>query len=460
MHLKSYTNLIKLRSGVYRGLDETDNSILIKSFEFNNGQSWGFQRQLEQETAILKSLSYHKIPKYLDSWKDDNVFYLVREYIEGNFLVTSKVFTQEKVINIALQLLDILIYLESCNVTHHDIKPQNIIIDSEENIYLIDFGISRKLSDKTLSITTQFTGTEGFIAPEKILLHRADNRSDLYSLGMVLACMITNTKASEAVNLLNDDFELHSNIRTSGYSPELIEWIIKLTKRKPIDRYKSASIAKTCLVNKKIQRVNKPLFNYNSAYLKGKLIKCGQETFFQDLEAKEYYLISERNLEWEMYETNIYTKTVTQLTEFLSYGNKKITKAVSQIKREYSYHEIFTQAQEMHTKVFATALWQKLNQPKFTDDDLIWLTSYGQAISRWERGYVLWKIYLNPSLLQTLPITILIDYDDLDKRVWTVPPNIIFLEDALAWRSGKLSKNILIRTYKRIFQRKIDGYYY
>ncbi|MBW4532505.1 MAG: protein kinase [Pleurocapsa minor HA4230-MV1] len=69
-------------------------------------------------------------------------------------------------------------------------KPQNIIIDSEENIHLIDFGISKELSDKTLGITTQFGGTEGFIAPEKILLRRTDNRSDLYSLGMVLALYI------------------------------------------------------------------------------------------------------------------------------------------------------------------------------------------------------------------------------------------------------------------------------
>jgi serine/threonine protein kinase len=111
-HLKSYHNLIKLRSGVYRGLDKTGNLVLIKSFEFNSGQSWSFQRQLEQETAILKSLSHPRIPKYFDSWQDGSIFYLVREYIEGNCLVTNKIFTEKNVINIALQLLDILVYLE------------------------------------------------------------------------------------------------------------------------------------------------------------------------------------------------------------------------------------------------------------------------------------------------------------------------------------------------------------
>lgn len=301
MHLELYHNLIKLKSGVYRGLDKTDNLVLIKSFEFNSGQSWSFQRQLEQETAILKSLSHPRIPKYLDSWQDGSIFYLVREYIEGNCLVTNKIFTEKNVISIALQLLDILVKHES-------------------------------------------------------------------------------------------------GIR------------------------------------------------------------------FQSLKTKEYYVIPGSNLSRSIIEgnENIYTKTVIELnyvySEMLSYGGKKVDKAVFHIKREYSYDETFNQVQKTHSGIFATAVWHKLNQLKLTLDDVEWLTDHGQAISRYEGGCVLWKIYLNPSLLQTHPIVFLIDYNDLDKLVWTVPPNIFFLDDALAWRSGK-RQNILIRTCRRILARRVYRYF-
>ena len=220
--------------------------VILKSFSFGLPESqWQGFNQIENEIHILKNLNHPQIPKYVDSFQIDNNFYLVQEFIKGEELSNQKVYLEEEIIDIAKQVLSILIYLSSQNppVVHHDLKPDNILIDKYNKIYLIDFGISKQIKEQTIGITTQFGGTEGFIAPEKILGRNSNVRSDLYSLGITLACLLTRTPSSSAVSLLNDDFELRSGILDSYCSKELSDWVRGLIKRKPDDRYLDAVVA-------------------------------------------------------------------------------------------------------------------------------------------------------------------------------------------------------------------------
>ncbi len=131
----------------------TGSRVIIKSFSFGLTKSqWHSFNQIENEIKILKSLNHPQIPKYIDSFQTDNAFYLVQEFIEGEELSTQKVYSEKEIIDIAKQILSILVYLQGLDLplVHHDLKPENTLIDSEGKIYLVDFGISigNKLSLK------------------------------------------------------------------------------------------------------------------------------------------------------------------------------------------------------------------------------------------------------------------------------------------------------------------------
>ena len=221
----------------------TGSRVMIKSFSFGSSENkWNSFNQIENEIKILKSLNHPQIPKYLDSFESGNSFYLVQEFINGKTLSTQKVYLEKEVIDIAKQILSILVYLQGLNppLVHHDIKPENLLLDKKEKVYLVDFGISKEIKGETIGVTT-LSGTEGFIAPERILGRKSDVRSDLYSLGITLSCLITKTPTSRAVSLLNDGFELRNGVLDCG--DRLSDWIKKLVKRKPNDRFQNAAVA-------------------------------------------------------------------------------------------------------------------------------------------------------------------------------------------------------------------------
>lgn len=249
---QKYVVINLIRNNTYLARDLNSSSrVIIKKFSFGES-NWNNFSQVENEIKILKNLNHPQIPKYLDSSQEDNNFYLVQEYIAGEELSTQKVLPEKEIIDIAKQLLSILIYLQSFNfpVVHHDIKPENILVNKEGKIYLVDFGISKEITGRTIGVTTQFGGTEGFIAPEKMLGKKLDIRSDLYSLGMTLACLITRTSSSKAVSLLSNDFELRREILSkNNCSRELFNWVQRLVKLKPENRFENAKVALDRLLN-------------------------------------------------------------------------------------------------------------------------------------------------------------------------------------------------------------------
>lgn len=119
------------QKSVFLGTDIIDKSkVILKIFQFGNNYDWSFYQQIENELLILKKLKHDRIPKYLSSGQIGNSFYLVREYIEGYPLsCETKQYIESEIIVIAEQLFTILAYLESQKVVHHDLKPDNIIIN-------------------------------------------------------------------------------------------------------------------------------------------------------------------------------------------------------------------------------------------------------------------------------------------------------------------------------------------
>ena len=174
--------------------------VALKVLSFEQANDWKALEMFEREAKVLANLDHPFIPRYLDYFEldldNDRRFYLVQELVEGESLATlierNWQPSEAEVKDIALQLLDILVYLHSLSppVIHRDIKPQNIIRDRQGQIYLVDFGAVQAVYRNTISVGGTFVGTLGYMSPEQ-LRGKVVTPSDLYSLGCSLIFLLT-----------------------------------------------------------------------------------------------------------------------------------------------------------------------------------------------------------------------------------------------------------------------------
>ncbi|WP_225894137.1 serine/threonine protein kinase [Atlanticothrix silvestris] len=171
--------------------------VVLKQFCFAQaGSSWsGFQAH-QREIDVLKGLEHLGIPRYLTSFATFDGFCLVQEYINAPSLAQTPNFAPEEIKQIAVNALEILVYLQSLNpaVIHRDIKPENILVDEQLQVYIIDFGFAR-IGSQEVAGSSVFRGTPGFIPPEQMFKPTA--ATDLYSLGITLICLLTGIKSTK-----------------------------------------------------------------------------------------------------------------------------------------------------------------------------------------------------------------------------------------------------------------------
>lgn len=150
---------------------------------------------VKAEPQILKGIKHQNLPVIYDIFDEDDYFYMILDYIEGESLDVklSKAgrFNEKQVVYWGNQIANVLEYLHNQQnpIIHQDIKPGNIIIDTNGNANLIDFGISQKFYSEENKI---IGGTNGYMAPE-IIQHKcvANKSTDIYSLGITLIQLLT-----------------------------------------------------------------------------------------------------------------------------------------------------------------------------------------------------------------------------------------------------------------------------
>ncbi|WP_146131766.1 serine/threonine protein kinase [Merismopedia glauca] len=215
--------------------NETNTPVIVKEFKFGENKSWEPYLLVEQEIRILQSLSHSKIPQFIDRFETDCSVCFVQQYIAGQPIINLR--DEQLVIKMLLEVLDILIYLQSKNIIHGDIKPENILIYQDE-FYLVDFGLTKLLkADKS---STVIGGTTDYMPPEVRLGRGLNLTSDLYSLGMT-ALRLLSPKST----LLN--YDLSPNFY--GISNKLRPWLEKTLQPDPAKRYRDAVFAKEALEN-------------------------------------------------------------------------------------------------------------------------------------------------------------------------------------------------------------------
>lgn len=198
------------------------------------------KQSLMVEINLLKKLKHKGLPSIVDIIDQQDNYLIVMDYIEGitleNIMQEEGVQPQEKVVDWAIQLCDVLQYLHTRKpaIIYRDMKPSNIMLRSDGSVVLIDFGTAREFKERHVEDTTCL-GTQGYAAPEQFGgMGQTDERTDIYSLGATMYRLVTGHNPSEP------PYEMYP---ITHWNPRLstgLEGIIaKCTSKDPKSRYQS-----------------------------------------------------------------------------------------------------------------------------------------------------------------------------------------------------------------------------
>ena len=250
--------------------------VVIKQFQFaKRGTNWSDYDAIEREIQVLRGLNHPGIPRYLGSFQTSTGFCLVQEYKKASSLAVPRSFDPDEIKQIAISLLNILVYLQNRfpTIIHRDIKPENILVDDDINVYLVDFGLAR-IGDGEVAVSSVAKGTIGFMAPEQLFNRQLSEASDLYGLGATLICLLTNTSSTAISNLIDDDYRINFKHLVPKLSLRWIEWLQKMVELKPKDRFPDAATALEGL--KPIYVIRVPEVKLNQPCLEFTATKLGE----------------------------------------------------------------------------------------------------------------------------------------------------------------------------------------
>jgi eukaryotic-like serine/threonine-protein kinase len=239
-------------ASIFRGTDlKTGRQVAIKVPHPEMESDPVFFDRFRREEDIGKALDHPGVMKVFTDG-DRSQIYMVMEWVDGKLLrqILSdlKKLPPERAIKIALGILDALGYIHSHGIVHRDLKPENIMVDSNDNVKLIDFGIAGQEGARRLTFAklSQVMGTPDYISPEQVRGKRGDARSDIYALGVMLYEMLTGKTPFQGPNpfaIMNDRL-LNNPIPPREIdptvSPELQEIVYRAIERDPKNRYSNA----------------------------------------------------------------------------------------------------------------------------------------------------------------------------------------------------------------------------
>ncbi|MBN2088786.1 protein kinase [candidate division KSB1 bacterium] len=209
-----------------------------------------------EEDDFLLNLDHPGIPKLYDQFNENELHYIVMEFIEGESLQEliqnlSSIGLEQRVLKIAEQVCDILAYIHQAGVVHRDLKPENILIRRNGSIAIVDFGIAKRFVPGVQTRHLARAASQFYAPPEQYRTGGGitDPRSDIYSLGAILYFLLTRREPVDANNRKPDEVinplprTLNANI-----SRQVEYVIIKAMSMNPDERFESMADLKQALI--------------------------------------------------------------------------------------------------------------------------------------------------------------------------------------------------------------------
>ncbi|MCC6261746.1 MAG: serine/threonine protein kinase, partial [Anaerolineales bacterium] len=225
-----------------------DRNVAIKVLPGQLAESPEFVKRFQQEARIIARLEHPYILPVFDYGEENGIAYFVMRYLEAGTLkdkMQAGQLSLKEIDKIFMQLTDALGYAHGQGIVHRDLKPANVLVDSTGHIFLTDFGIAKLLESASprLTQTDAILGTPAYISPEQAAAGPIDQRSDIYSLGVILYEMVAgrvpfvaDTPLAVILKHLNEPLPLPSIVKPD--IPMFVEQtIIKALAKDPKDRY-------------------------------------------------------------------------------------------------------------------------------------------------------------------------------------------------------------------------------
>jgi serine/threonine protein kinase len=236
---------------VYRALDkELNEEVALKLIKPEIAADKKTIERFKNELKLARKISHKNIGRMYELMEKEGTRFITMEYVRGedlkSFIYRLGQLAVGTAVRIAKQVCEGLSEAHKLSVVHRDLKSSNIMIDKDGNVRIMDFGIARSLKTEGLTEVGMMIGTPEYMSPEQVEGKAVDQRSDFYSLGIIIYEMLTERTPFKADLLIN---LIHKHLSEPPEPPsainpqipeELEKIILKCLEKKPEDRYQTS----------------------------------------------------------------------------------------------------------------------------------------------------------------------------------------------------------------------------